>query len=127
MTILLDLVAAAASRSTPRVEETPAAKLWANPARIVEVEFRVYCDWFVCNAHKGPNVGGIDPRAGRHARLFHPRKDQWRDHFKWRSEKLVGITTIGRATVVVLAMNRSSQLRARRALIWDGLFPPRKR
>ena len=78
-----------------------------------------------CNAHKGPNVGGIDPRTRRHARVFHPRRDQWRYHFKWRSERIVGITAIGRATVVTLAMNHGSQLRVRRALIGDGLFPPR--
>src|ERR1044071_3808007 len=57
-----------------------------------------------CNAHKGPNVGGIDPRTGRHTRLFHPRKDLWRAHFRWRSEKLVGVTGIGRTTIAVLAM-----------------------
>jgi HNH endonuclease len=78
-----------------------------------------------CNRHKGPNVGGVDPRTWRHARLFHPRKDRWRDHFRWRSEKLTGLTGIGRATIIVLAMNQNSQLRARRTLIRDGLFPPR--
>jgi hypothetical protein len=76
-----------------------------------------------CNRHKGPNVGGVDPRTHRHTRLFNPRKDRWRDHFRWRSEKLVGLTAIGRATIVVLAMNHKDQLRARRALIRDGEFP----
>src|SRR4051812_16948730 len=77
-----------------------------------------------CNRHKGPNVGGIDPRTRRHTRLFNPRKDRWRDHFKWRSETVIGLTMIGRATIVVLAMNHENQLRVRRALIRDGAFPP---
>jgi hypothetical protein len=77
-----------------------------------------------CNLHKGPNVGGIDPRTGRNTRLFHPRKDRWREHFKLRGEKLIGMTSIGRATVVALAMNHKSQLRIRRTWIRDDLFPP---
>jgi len=78
-----------------------------------------------CNRHKGPNVGGVDPRTGRHTRLFHPRKDRWTDHFKWKSEMLMGKTALGRTTIVVLAMNHENQLRARRALMREGLFDPR--
>jgi len=76
-----------------------------------------------CNRHKGPNVGGIDPLTRRHARLFNPRKDRWQDHFKWRAARLIGLTGIGRTTIVVLAMNHQNQLRIRRSLIRDGLFP----
>ena len=78
-----------------------------------------------CNRHKGPNVGGIDPLTHRHTRLFNPRKDRWRDHFKWRRERLIGLTGIGRTTILVLAINHYNQLRVRRSLIRDGLFPIR--
>ena len=78
-----------------------------------------------CNRYKGPNVGGIDPKTNRPTRLFHPRKDRWKEHFRWRAERVVGITALGRATIVALAMNHEVQLRARRALTREGLFPPR--
>jgi 5-methylcytosine-specific restriction endonuclease McrA len=35
-----------------------------------------------CNAHKGPNLAGIDPETGQMERLFNPRKDSWPDHFE---------------------------------------------
>jgi 5-methylcytosine-specific restriction endonuclease McrA len=41
-----------------------------------------------CNLKKGPNLTGIDPETGRVTRLFHPRKDNWQDHFA------VGIETL---------------------------------
>jgi len=35
-----------------------------------------------CNAHKGPNLSGLDPESGALVRLFHPRQDQWDEHFE---------------------------------------------
>jgi hypothetical protein len=122
MTILLDVLAADASRSIPRVEETPAPKLWGKPARIVEVEFRACCDWFVCNRHKGPNIAGIDPKTGQMSRLFHPRSDMWLEHFQWQGALLVGVTPVGRTTIAVLAINGRQQLSIRRALMIEGVF-----
>ena len=52
-----------------------------------------------CNLHKGTNLTGIDDRTGRVTRLFHPRRDRWKDHFAWRGIYIVGQTAIGRTTV----------------------------
>jgi 5-methylcytosine-specific restriction endonuclease McrA len=30
----------------------------------------------LCNAHKGPNLSGIDPATGRVAPLYHPRGER---------------------------------------------------
>jgi len=38
---------------------------------------------FSCNLRKGPNIAGIDPESGVLTRLYHPRTDQWTDHFEW--------------------------------------------
>ena len=35
-----------------------------------------------CNAHKGPNLSGLDPESGALVRLFHPRQDRWDEHFE---------------------------------------------
>ena len=45
-----------------------------------------------CNAHKGPNLTGLDPSDGRLTPLFHPRRDLWADHFIFHGPFLVGLT-----------------------------------
>jgi len=79
---------------------------------------------FACNNHKGPNIAGIDPETGEIVRLFHPRQDNWEDHFEWHEAVLVGRTLVGRATIDVLAVNLPYRLRLRQALILEGVFPP---
>lgn len=66
-----------------------------------------------CNLHKGPNLSGIDPDTGAVAPLFNPRVDNWRRHFAWRAQSIVGITSAGRATVFVLAMNAVNRVELR--------------
>ena len=75
-----------------------------------------------CNAHKGPNLSGIDPKTRRVVRLFHPVKDQWRHHFRLRGAKVLGLTSIGRATIAVLGMNDAVNLNLRTALIEEGVW-----
>ncbi|HXE55707.1 MAG TPA: hypothetical protein VN541_21970, partial [Tepidisphaeraceae bacterium] len=99
--------------SNPQGEEAPAPKLWANPPRIVDVEFRVQCDSFVCNLHKGPNLSGIDPATRAVVQLYKPRTNRWHEHFRWAGARIVGTTPAGRATVVVLEMNHPSRIAAR--------------
>ena len=79
---------------------------------------------FACNHHKGPNLAGIDPLTKRLVRLFHPRRHSWQYHFRWEGPELVGRTAIGRATVVVLAINLPHRVELREALMEEGVFPP---
>jgi hypothetical protein len=67
-----------------------------------------------CNLSKGPNLTGVDPATRQVVALFHPRRDGWADHFEARGAMIEGITSVGRATVHVLAMNdtRRVELRA---------------
>lgn len=77
-----------------------------------------------CNLHKGPNLTSLDPPGtGRITRLFNPRKDDWPKHFLWDGGTLVGLTPIGRATILALDINDSVRVRVRRSLIAEGLFP----
>jgi 5-methylcytosine-specific restriction endonuclease McrA len=66
-----------------------------------------------CNLHKGSNLSGIDPDTGEIVALFHPRRDRWSDHFRWRGVRVEGITPQGRATVQVLRMNHARRLELR--------------
>src|SRR5436190_10046321 len=66
-----------------------------------------------CNLHKGPNLTGIDTQTERVTNLFHPRRQRWKEHFKWRGIYIVGKTPIGRTTIRVLHMNSEDQLALR--------------
>jgi hypothetical protein len=79
---------------------------------------------FHCNNHKGPNIAGVDPESRQVTRLFHPRQDRWSEHFAWRGPVLIGLTSIGRATVEVLEVNLRHRLIHRQALVDEGVFPP---
>ena len=76
-----------------------------------------------CNSYKGANLSGIDPVTGEIARLFHPRRDRWDEHFGWQGPVLAGRTPIGRATVVVLRINDPTAVALRRLFMRAGAFP----
>jgi hypothetical protein len=73
------------------------------------------------NAHKGPNIAGIDPLTGELTRLFHPRRDDWNDHFAWDGPELAGRTAVGRTTIDVLNMNLADRVEHRQMLIRAGV------
>jgi len=77
-----------------------------------------------CNQFKGPNIAGLDPKTGKLTPLFHPRRDTWREHFRWSGPRLIGTTPIGRTTVAVLSINLPLRVAIRRVLIEEGRFPP---
>lgn len=76
---------------------------------------------FRCNSHKGPNLAGLDERTGQMTRLFNPRSDEWKTHFRWSGTKLIGKTPLGRATVTVLCVNREDVVLLRRSLMEEGI------
>ena len=79
-----------------------------------------------CNAHKRTAVEGEDPDTGETVPLFHPRRDDWADHFEWseaRPGEVAGRTDRGRATAAALQINEPSMVELRRLLAAAGLFP----
>ncbi len=75
-----------------------------------------------CNSYKGPNLSGVDPVTTEIVRLFHPRRDGWEEHFRWRGAVLIGRTPIGRATIEVLRINEPTAVALRRLFIRAGAF-----
>jgi hypothetical protein len=71
-----------------------------------------------CNRLKGDFTTGRDPLTGREARLFHPRRDAWDDHFAWSNDylRLLPLSEIGGATIAQLRMNAPVLRRQRRLL-----------
>lgn len=66
-----------------------------------------------CNLNKSDRVESIDPLTDRLAPLFNPRKDEWFDHFHYDRSEIIGITAIGRTTVILLKFNDERRLRIR--------------
>ena len=58
--------------------------------------------------------------------LFNPRTQRWQEHFVWQQNGLyvVGISPVGRATVVALQMNNPWIVRARKVWIAVHIHPP---
>ena len=74
----------------------------------------------MCNSFKGSDLSSIDPKTEMLVRLFNPRIDDWRSHFEIQLGRIVGLTAEGRATVMLLQMNRPEMVQLRRFLIAVG-------
>jgi hypothetical protein len=86
-----------------------------------EIQNRAWsCDR--CNAYKGPNLSSIDPDSGKVVELFHPRRDQWTDHFAISNGEIRGLSPCGRATVRLLQMNSRRRVELRMDLQDLGLI-----
>jgi len=82
-----------------------------------------------CNGHKSDKTEAIDPESGDVVPLFHPRFQQWSEHFHWSDDglRVIGLTPIGRATVVALHLDRDPDaLVVRSYWISVGWHPPKE-
>jgi HNH endonuclease len=67
-----------------------------------------------CSLRKGARTEAVDPASGDTTQIFHPRRHDWSDHFEANaSGEIVGLTAIGRGTIVGLSMNRGLAVRIR--------------
>jgi len=80
-----------------------------------------------CNNCKYDKLESVDPLSNKLIPLFHPRKQDWIDHFTWSKNYLhvIGISAIGRATVNCLKVNRQEAINLRAALVAYGAHPPK--
>lgn len=78
-----------------------------------------------CNNHKHVKVLGFDPVTEQAVPLFNPRQQLWQEHFAWNADYtiVIGLTSVGRATITVLHLNRQGLMNLRRALFALGAHP----
>ena len=71
-----------------------------------------------CNGHKYTKQQATDPITGLVVPLFHPRQHRWEEHFAWSEEGhlVIGRTSIGRATIARLDLNRPRMVLLRQLL-----------
>jgi hypothetical protein len=79
-----------------------------------------------CNEFKGSKIDATDPLTGETVMLYHPRRENWQDHFAWdeTGTLIIGLTSVGRATVVGLNMNDVIMVDARSRWVAVGWHPP---
>ena len=74
---------------------------------------------FGCNGPKSAFTEAADPTTESVALLYHPRRDDWREHFRWNDDftELVDLTPTGLATIARLDLNRPGVVALRRLMI----------
>lgn len=67
-----------------------------------------------------------DPLTGELVSLYQPRRQIWDEHFAWDASgiHLIGLTAVGRITILVLRINNEVILNARRRWVSAGWHPP---
>ncbi len=85
------------------------------------------CSCGGCNGHKYNKTEAPDPADSLNAPLFHPRNQNWDEHFAWSDDYvlILGITPTGRATVEALSLNRTGLQNLRNLLFGVGKHPPK--
>ena len=80
----------------------------------------------LCNQYKWTKIEGVDPLTGVKVSLFNPRQQTWSNHFSWSEDaiQILGLTPVGRATVVSLKLNNSFALTVRKNWVEAGWHPP---
>jgi hypothetical protein len=82
-----------------------------------------------CNGAKHDNLSALDPATGLSVPLYHPRRQQWHEHFRWNVDYtlLIGLTPFGRATIEALDLNRGGVVNLRQVMSLAGKHPPAHR
>lgn len=80
----------------------------------------------LCNGYKAAQTHGVDPETAAQVPLYHPRQQEWAEHFQWSRDgtAIIGRTPTGRATVDALKLNNEHLIRARRRWVLAGWHPP---
>jgi hypothetical protein len=81
----------------------------------------------LCNRFKADLIAAVDPATGQTVTLFHPRNQNWFEHFRWTPDglRIEGLTAIGRATVTALHLDSDPDaLLVRSYWVLAGWHPP---
>jgi hypothetical protein len=76
-----------------------------------------------CNRFKGSDLGSIDPETQQLTPFFHPRRQQWSEHFRLEGGSIVPLTPEGRVTSKILQFNLSERILEREQLSKIGEYP----
>lgn len=75
-----------------------------------------------CNQFKGSDLSSLDPATLELTALFHPRQQDWNDHFEMRGLFVIPKTAVGRVTVNLLQFNAPERIIEREWFMAAGAF-----
>jgi hypothetical protein len=78
-----------------------------------------------CNAFKGSDIASADPETGNPTFLFHPRRQDWPEHFQLNGARIKPLTPEGRVTEFLLKLNVPERIGDREEAIEFGRYPCR--
>ncbi len=76
-----------------------------------------------CNWAKGSDIASVDSQTGQPIFFFHPRRQEWRDHFRLDQAHIAPLTPEGQVTAAILQFNTPQRIAERAALQQLGLYP----
>ena len=76
-----------------------------------------------CNIAKGSDIAGADPASGIATFIYHPRQNQWAEHFEINAGTIIAKTAEARVTIQLLQLNSKERVTERQALIELGRYP----
>lgn len=81
-----------------------------------------------CNLYKSNQTHGFDPLTAQETSLFNPRYQDWYEHFIWSEDgtMIIGITPVGRVTVITLNLNNIISVTVRKNWVKAGWHPPKE-
>jgi HNH endonuclease len=77
-----------------------------------------------CSLKKGARQEIKDVETDTKVLFFNPRQQSWQEHFRWDGVQIVGLTSVGRATISALDLNRAMMLSIRAEEELLGRHPP---
>ncbi|WP_066423518.1 HNH endonuclease [Anabaena sp. 4-3] len=79
-----------------------------------------------CNRYKASRQTAVDTETQQEVFLFNPQQQLWSEHFAWSKDatEITPLTSVGRATISALKMNRSQLIRVRQMWVKLGEHPP---
>ena len=75
----------------------------------------------LCNLRKGSDIATLAPETGTLTRLFNPRDQSWREHFRCEDGEIQGLTETGRTTAHFLKLNSIERVAERIELAKAGI------
>jgi hypothetical protein len=81
-----------------------------------------------CNRFKGTQTTAEDPVTKQIVPLFNPNTQIWSEHFEWSDDyiQVLGITPVGRATVIAMKLNNDEFIKVRPKFVKAGWHPPKE-
>ena len=76
----------------------------------------------ICNNNKGSDIATVLQNEDVLIRLFHPRKQNWLEHFEVSEGLFIAKTEIAEATIKILDLNNINRILERLDLIKSNLF-----